>query len=143
MLLVIGGKEGTHQSDCQYSASVLGFDLKLVFEPWLKASSADAADAHCWRSLAPMKSARANFACIVVDNLVYAFGGIQGRGTGESAHVPALATIVSERYDPQQDAWEEFEVKGASPLAAFGWTTLAPESGQLLILGGTDGDVLQ
>ena len=143
LLLVIGGKEGAAASNCQYSASVLAFDLKLVFEPWLKGTSTEVDAAHRWRAVASMNSARANFATTVVDNMVYAYGGIQGRGEGESAHVPVLATIVAERYDPGQDAWEEIAVNGAPPLAAFGWTSLAAGSGQILVLGGTDGDVIQ
>ena len=50
---------------------------------------------------------------------------------------------MAEKYDLKQNKWEEYEIKGAFPLAAFGWTALAPESGQILILGGTDGDLIQ
>jgi len=34
-LLVIGGKVGSLTSNCCYTDSVLGFDMTLVFEPWL------------------------------------------------------------------------------------------------------------
>jgi len=33
-----------------------------------------------------MNSARANFAHLVLDNMVYAFGGISGKGTGDAKH---------------------------------------------------------
>ena len=58
-------------------------------------------------------------------------------------HVPKLATVVCEKYDPVANKWETYNIEGATPLAAFGWTPLAPGSGQMLIMGGTDGDLLQ
>lgn len=55
---------------------------------------------------------------------------------------------MCERYDPNEDKWEEHEIKGAYPLAAFGWTSLPPfnqngESSKILILGGSDGSKIQ
>jgi N-acetylneuraminic acid mutarotase len=75
-----------------------------------------------WKVLAEMKSARVNFAHLVLDNCVYAFGGISGRGTGATQHEPLLSTIIAEKYQPTTDSWEEIEVQGALGLAAFGWT---------------------
>jgi hypothetical protein len=69
-----------------------------------------------------MNSARANFAHLVLDNMVYAFGGISGKGTGEAKHHPSVASTIAEKYDPVADAWSAIEVSGALPLAAFGWS---------------------
>lgn len=69
-----------------------------------------------------MNSARANFAHLVLDNIVYAFGGISGKGTGDAKHQPTISSIIAEKYDPAADAWAAIEVAGALPLAAFGWT---------------------
>ena len=35
-----------------------------------------------WKEMAPMLSARANFAMIVLKEFVYVYGGISGKGTG-------------------------------------------------------------
>jgi hypothetical protein len=53
-----------------------------------------------------MNSKRANFAHLVLDNFVYVFGGIAGKGEGERAHCPTLASILAEKYDPKIDKWE-------------------------------------
>jgi len=87
-----------------------------------------------------MNCARANFAHVVLDNCVYAFGGISGRGSGQAEHHPTLSSSIAEKYDPAADRWEAIEVQGALPLAAFGWTCL--DSNELLIFGGSDGDML-
>lgn len=92
-----------------------------------------------------MKSPRANFALTVCENLVYVFGGISAR---ESIHRPTITSTICEKYDPNTDKWDEHEIKGAFPLAAFGWTALPPydnkgESSRILILGGTDGNLIQ
>jgi len=71
LLLVIGGKEGGNVTSCNFSNSVIGFDMKAVFEPWTKT-----ADNFSWKSKAKMASPRANFAHLVLDNFVYVFGGI-------------------------------------------------------------------
>jgi len=49
---------------------------------------------------------------------------------------------LAEKYNPAKDEWSLLEIAGGSPLAAFGWTPLKPNSGEILILGGTDGDML-
>ena len=54
--------------------------------------------------------------------MVYAFGGISGKGTGDAKHHPSVASTIAEKYDPAADAWAAIEVTGALPLAAFGWT---------------------
>ena len=52
-----------------------------------------------------------------------------------------MASPICEKYDPIADTWETVEIEGATPLAAFGWTPLKTSS-QLLVVGGTDGDLL-
>jgi len=69
-----------------------------------------------------MNCARSNFAHLVLDNIVYAFGGISGKGSGDAKHHPTVASTIAEKYDPAADAWSAIEVAGALPLAAFGWT---------------------
>jgi hypothetical protein len=39
MLMVIGGKEGTLTSSSNYSDTVMSFDMKCIFEPWLKTNA--------------------------------------------------------------------------------------------------------
>ena len=133
-------------SNCIYTSSVISFDLKQVFEPWTK-TAADGPDSPFnWKYKAKMSKPRANFAHLVLDNLVYVFGGICGRGKeGSTLHIPSLASdkFLSERYNPAEDKWDQIEIAGANPLAAFGWTPLAKGSGEIMILGGTDGDMLQ
>lgn len=95
-----------------------------------------------------MKSPRANFALTTIDNMVYVYGGITARGDGKDSHIPHIATTVCERYDPKLDKWEDFEIKNAPPLAAFSWTLIPPfdkngDSPKMLIMGGTDGDLIQ
>lgn len=137
-LLVIGGKTGNHLNEAAFSNSVIGFDLKTIYEPWLQDKSGEK-----WVQLNNMQSARANFAFTVVDNLVYVFGGVGGIGnTPESVHIPQLVSNMCERYDPKLDKWETIKIENSFPLGAFGWTVLdSPE--KIMIVGGTDGDMLQ
>jgi N-acetylneuraminic acid mutarotase len=74
-----------------------------------------------------MNSARANFALIVLDNLVYVFGGITAKGKGKNHHIPSIVNDLTERYNPNNDVWEKIEIKNAPPLCAFSWTTLGPK----------------
>jgi N-acetylneuraminic acid mutarotase len=116
----------------------MGFEMKYVFEPWLATAGVPG-----WKPLESMSTPRANFASIVIDNMVYVYGGIMGRGEGKESHVPQIVNVLAEKYDPKLNKWESIEIKGAPPLASFGWTPLASGSNSMLILGGTDGDVLQ
>merc|ERR1719265_989795 len=86
-LLAIGGKVGTHQSSCSYTTSVIGLDMKYVLSPWLADKVGDTNKVE-WQMLAPMSTARANFAHLVLDNLVYVFGGISATGKGDQSHFP-------------------------------------------------------
>ena len=54
-----------------------------------------------------MKSPRANFAHLVLDNYVYVFGGISGKGNAPEDHVPMISNIIAEKYDVNSDTWEE------------------------------------
>lgn len=148
-LLIIGGKTGMQPSNCSFTNSVMGFNMKFVLQPELRIKfDPDNKLNKSWVSLESMKSSRANFALTTIDNMVYVFGGISGRGEGKDAHRPAITTTQCEKYDPKIDKWEAYEIKGAPHLAAFGWTTVPPfdkhgDSGRILILGGTDGDLIQ
>ena len=72
-----------------------------------------------------MNSRRANFCHIVLDNLVYVFGGIAGTvDEKKNSHCPKMATINAERYDPQADVWEKYEIPDVPSLGAFAWTQL-------------------
>ena len=95
-----------------------------------------------------MKCPRANFGLTTIDNMVYVYGGITARGEAKDSHRPMVANVVCEKYDPWQDKWEVHEIKAAPPLAAFSWTLVPPfdkngDSSKMLIMGGTDGDLIQ
>jgi len=118
--------------------------MKYVFDPYLKRKDdPDNKIDVLWETNKNMSNARANFALVVLDNLVYVFGGIKSKGKGKSSHVPSTVDIITERYDVNSDTWENIAIDGAPSLGAFAWTSLAPKhEGQILVLGGTDGDIL-
>ena len=90
-----------------------------------------------------MHSRRANFSHIVMDNKVYVFGGISGNvDDKKNFHAPKMATVNAERYDPVTDVWEKYEIPDIPSLGAFAWTQLGKDSSKILILGGTDGDLI-
>ena len=93
-----------------------------------------------WESLTNMHNQRANFAISQFDNFVYVYGGIQGAGQGKNKHVPQLVDTIVEKYDASKDVWDKIEIAGAPCLAAFAWCSIA--KGQIMVLGGTDGDLL-
>jgi N-acetylneuraminic acid mutarotase len=88
-----------------------------------------------------MNQARACFASLVVDNLIYVYGGISGQGTGKEAHYPTIANPPVERYNPINDKWEVLEIQNATELAAFAWCQMG--NSEIYILGGTDGSIIQ
>jgi N-acetylneuraminic acid mutarotase len=53
-----------------------------------------------------MNAARANFAHVVLDNLVYVFGGISGRNAEPEEHLPIITNTIAEKYDPVANNWE-------------------------------------
>lgn len=96
-----------------------------------------------WHSLEGMSAPRANFALTVLDNMVYVYGGISGTGQGKESHFPTLCQTIAERYNPNMNKWENIEINNAPCLAAFGWTSISPNGDKMLIVGGTDGYVIQ
>lgn len=88
-----------------------------------------------------MQNQRANFALCQIDNFVYVFGGLQSSGKGKNKHIPQLVSTLTEKYCATTDKWEAIQIANAPPVAAFSWTPLT--KGQIMILGGTDGDLLQ
>jgi len=132
-LLVFGGKTGQNPLNSTFTSSVIGFDLHetLAGQPSTKS----------WVKLADMSCARASFGHMVVDNQVYAYGGIHAGGKGDSSHYPLMATQICERYDPIGDKWESIDIKNSMPLGSFGFTPISETS--MLILGGSDGEMLQ
>lgn len=93
-LLLVGGRTGNTLSTSEFSATVIGYDLKYVLQPGLRARvESDKAFKQkfdpnysgtvSWENLAPMKSSRANFALSVFKNQVFVYGGIQGKGQGD------------------------------------------------------------
>jgi len=77
-MLIMGGKVGEIPSKCEYSNSVLSFNMTSVLNGSPSASG--------WKPMAPMLCKRSNFAVTVVDNMVYVYGGIMGKGTDSDSH---------------------------------------------------------
>ena len=106
-MLAVGGKVGTDQVTCGYTDSVISYDMKYVFDPYLKKKDdPENKFETTWETNKNMNNARANFALIVLDNLIYVFGGIKSKGKGKSSHVPSTVDIITERYDINTDSWE-------------------------------------
>ena len=66
--MVIGGKVGTNFGSCNFSDTVIGYNMQSIFEPWTKVVENSG-----WSTKAKMNSPRANFAHLVLDNFVYVF----------------------------------------------------------------------
>jgi hypothetical protein len=48
-----------------------------------------------------MSIERANFCHLVIDNMVYVFGGISGKSKDKkNSHIPIISDPNTERYDP-------------------------------------------
>jgi len=91
-----------------------------------------------------MHSRRANFCHLVLDNMVYVFGGIAGQSSKKNEeHFPKMPTVVAEKYNPIEDSWEKIEIPHIPSLGAFAWTPKGKNTSEMIILGGTDGDVIQ
>lgn len=77
-LLVVGGKVGNDQTSSGYTNSVISYDMKWVLNPSLKEQMDPENNLPMpkWEAQNNMKCQRANFALIVLNNLVYVFGGI-------------------------------------------------------------------
>lgn len=144
-LLIIGGKIGKAVSTCAYTDSVLYLDIVFALQPYLITKIKDAKNMKFdWKTCKSMNNRRANFCHLVLDNMVYIFGGISGQSNEKKhEHVPKMPTVVAEKYDPVADSWEKIEIPNIMPLGAFAWTPKGKDSSEIIILGGTDGDVIQ
>jgi len=78
MLLAIGGKQGKQY----WNNLVECLDLTYFLYPGQikdpNAKNVPAFEMVRWEFVSPMKTARSNFASMVLDNMVYVFGGIAG-----------------------------------------------------------------
>jgi N-acetylneuraminic acid mutarotase len=81
-----------------------------------------------WKILKPMPTARAEFACTRVDNLIFCFGGYIGQKYG--------ATNKVEVYDILNDRWQELPEMGESIIS--GRSILHGKD--IYILGGSFGE---
>ena len=54
-----------------------------------------------------------------------------------------MCELNAERYNPATDVWEAYEIPNVPCLGAFAWTSFGKDSGKMIILGGTDGDLIQ
>lgn len=81
-----------------------------------------------WSEIAPMKTPRRNVGVAVIDNLVYAVGG-SNRDDGTRSNLNSM-----ERYNPEQDEWEDMppmhRSRGAASVTAL--------NGCLYAVGGYD-----
>jgi len=88
-----------------------------------------------------MLNGRSNFATVQVGEYIYAFGGFCCRGASGETHQPVLAEFT-ERYSITSNKWEQVEVAGAPSLAAFAWCSKHKDAGEIAVLGGSDGNVM-
>ena len=75
--MVFGGKESRRN----WTNSVISLDLKPYFKQGLTKTNEDGTTTlveSSWKDLAPMLSARANFAILALKNIIYVYGGISG-----------------------------------------------------------------
>mmetsp|Transcript_17851 Transcript_17851/g.30293 ORF Transcript_17851/g.30293 Transcript_17851/m.30293 type:complete len:381 (-) Transcript_17851:148-1290(-) len=154
-LLLIGGKIGNSISTCQCTDSVIGFDLKYILQPGLRERAKtdkqfrqkfDKAGQYRkleWKNLAPMKSARSNFAHSIFKDKVFVYGGIKGSSKGDQSHYPDMSSPLCEVYDAVKNEWTEVVLDGARPLAFFGYSKLTPVGDKIILVGGSDGDLME
>jgi len=139
-LFVAGGKK----SPRNWNDNMWCLDLLPYFRTGLKKTNQDGTTTNLtseWQSMAPMQSARSNFAMIAMKNFIYVYGGISGAGTGESLHVPTLSAVVIERYVIAGNNWETVQVNSVPKFAAFSWCQMG-DSSEIAIVGGTNGDIM-
>lgn len=75
---------------------------------------------------------------------MFVYGGIAGKGEDEqSKHYPSMANPLCEVYDPKKNAWSEVIIDGGIPLGCFGYCPLTNLGNRLILVGGTDGSLLQ
>ena len=141
----MGGKVGKQVSMCAYTDSVIALDLLFAFQPHLINKIKGAKEMKFeWENCKNMNCRRANFCHLVLDNKVYVFGGIGGNSSEKNQeHIPKMPAVNAEKYDPVSNVWEKIEIPHIPSLGAFAWTPKGKDSSEIIILGGTDGDVLQ
>jgi hypothetical protein len=96
-ILVAGGKS----EPSNWLSSVESLDLAPYFYQGKLVKGADGVMREAtsdWQEMAPMLSARSNFAMVTLPNTVYVFGGIASAGKGDRAHRPNLVEHNIERY---------------------------------------------
>lgn len=139
--MVFGGKESRRN----WTNSVISLDLKPYFKQGLTKTNEDGTTTlveSSWKDLAPMLSARANFAILALKNIIYVYGGISGADSQPGREkYPTLANPPIERYTIASNSWESFTISMVTPLAAFSWCRVG-ETAQIAILGGTNGEIL-
>lgn len=136
--MVLGGKSELGSQG--WLKSVESLNMTYYMYPHLRPKQKDPLppyETYLWEDLAPMKNCRANFAAIVLDNLVYVYGGISGK---KEVHHPVFANQVVERYSPNTKEWSELKIDNAPNVAAFAWAPLLDH--KIAIYGGTDGDLI-
>jgi N-acetylneuraminic acid mutarotase len=80
---------------------------------------------------------RSNFAAIVIDDYIYAFGG--NSGVKDEFH-PQMPEVPCERFKYNSKNWEPVIIKKSPSIFAFGWSKFL-ENHQIIIYGGSDGSL--
>ena len=147
-IIVMGGKESVQSNrslNTVYKLRIHEFisqrdDIGAAsFERMLQEQNEQKNKVQLWQQCSSMSSGRSMFACTVIDyKFVYVYGGIQEESQGYNL----LANNVVERYDVIADAWTVIQVQNAPNLSGFGWCN-GTEQGEIFVLGGSDGYVLQ
>jgi hypothetical protein len=81
----------------------MSFEMIFVFEPWLRVKLDPENKLYkTWNTCASMATERASFSHLVLDNMVYVFGGISGKVNEKSkSHFPVISNPNIEKYDPK------------------------------------------
>ena len=74
-LFVFGGKIGDFKSDCKFSNTVFSLDLTIFLLPELDKKIKTEKK---WIEQSSMTTARASFSHIVIEDIIYVFGGMSG-----------------------------------------------------------------
>ena len=132
-----------------FTKSVIGFDLWFELDPSLRKKQPDYEQKNKkWIDCEDLICSRANFGLIVLDNLVYAFGGISKAVLPEKnkkcePYLPVMSDPVLECYNPKVNKWTEIKINNMPSIGAFSWCSISKTNPEkILIIGGTDGEVL-
>ena len=147
--MVIGGKIGKMESTSAFTRSVIGFDLFFELDPRLREKQEDYKDSNKkWIDYEDLICARANFGLIVLDNLVYVFGGISKavlpqKDSKSEPYIPVMSGPAVECFNPKLNKWSEIKINNMPSIGAFSWCSISNSNPEkILIVGGTDGEVL-